>query len=101
MITTRPLFSPKQGGNMKVQKLNGSARKWIGISIAFIFMTAFFITPHGAQAQSDPNIKKLMRLVGRGDFARLKNLLENGANPNAVDKRGRTPLIHAALRGRL
>lgn len=47
----------------------------------------------------DPHLTNLCGHVARGDFAGAETCLRAGANPDAADSRGKTPLIIAAGRG--
>jgi ankyrin repeat protein len=44
---------------------------------------------------------ELLEAAENGDLIKVQTLLENGANPNAKDNAGRTPLHIAALWGRV
>jgi hypothetical protein len=52
----------------------------------------------GATAPGDTALHRAAR---EGDVAKLRSLLDAGADPNLPSSSGRTPLMEAALRGRL
>src|SRR6266496_4179628 len=58
--------------------------------------------PGGPSAAVKPlpaNEAELLRVAGTGDLTRVKQLLEQGTNPNVKDSVGRTPLIEASYNG--
>ena len=45
------------------------------------------------------NVTPLHSAAQHGDLSSVRHLLAAGANPNALDLQGMTPLAYAALRG--
>lgn len=54
-------------------------------------------TPGGTEVDFGVQDPLLTIAIQKGEFAIAKLLLERGADPNATDKQGYTPLCHAAI----
>jgi Ankyrin repeats (3 copies)/Ankyrin repeats (many copies) len=78
-----------------------------------VFEIGGLMAPAAARAQESPAVadanrpaasaggSRLHRAARAGDVSRIRSLLKRGANPNARDRDGRTPLMDAARAGRL
>ena len=64
---------------------------------AIIFLTFFFTVTPAISGEMD---QELIEVAGNGDVARLEDLLRKGADVNARDEDGQTPLIQASSEGR-
>ena len=66
-----------------------------------LFLVSSLAAHAAGQTSSSSADEELMAAVRKGDVSATKALLDRGANVNAVERYGVTPLITAALRGNL
>ncbi|HET9317343.1 MAG TPA: ankyrin repeat domain-containing protein, partial [Vicinamibacteria bacterium] len=68
---------------------------------AGLVLGAVMCVSGAARAQSSKADEELLKAAKKGDVAKIESLVGAGANVNARNKDGRTPLIEATREGKL